>query len=200
MGFSAEAGQIARIGNLDNIEQISNLNVDFSPPVDYAEAKIQKIVTKLQERINKGCRYSIRYRNSKGNEHNWDIDRSELRLHNGVLYLFAYLPNRNYRNHWVEKNQPLRVDRILRVFPPSKSQWIATVFATLPITYLLSKAMSNYQPRRDREQILESDSNGKWIKIKTEEDCLFWFRQRIMQYGSNAEILEPSWFADKIAA
>ncbi len=200
MGFSAEAGQIARIGNLDNRKQLHNLKVDFSPPVDYAETQIQEIVTKLQERIDKGCRYSIRYRSSKGKENNWDIDRSELRLHNGVLYLFAYLPNWNYCNHWVEKNQPLRVDRILRVFPPSQSQWIATVFATLPITYRLSKGMSNYQPRRGREQIVDSDCDREWVEIKTNEDCLFWFRQRIMQYGSNAEILNPDWFADAIAA
>lgn len=199
MGLSAEAGQIARIGNIDDMEQIPNLKVDFSPPVDYAETKIQKIVTQLQDRIDKGCRYSIKYRSSKGKENNWDIDRSELRLHNGVLYLFAYLPNWNYRNHWVEKNQPLRVDRILRVFPSSESQWIATVFATLPITYRLSQGMSNYKPRRDRERTSDKDPNGKWIEIKTEEDCLFWFRQRIMQYGSNAKILNPAWFVEDIA-
>lgn len=199
MGFSTEAGQIARIGNLDDQEQLSNLKVNFSPPVDYAETQIQKIVTELQARIDKKCRYSIRYRSSKGKENNWDIDHSELRLHNGVLYLFAYLPNWNYRNDWVEKNQPLRVDRILRVFPPSESRWIATTFAILPITYRLSKGMSNYKPRRDREEIVDSDHNGEWKDIQTNEDCLFWFRQRIMQYGSNAKILAPDWFADEIA-
>lgn len=198
MGFSAQAGQIARIGNLQDREQLPNLKVNFSPPVDYAETQIQKIVKQLQERIDKKCRYSIRYRSSKGNENNWDIDRSELRLHNGVLYLFAYLPNWHYRNHWVEKNQPLRVDRILRVCPPSESQWIATAFDVLPITYRLSKGMNNYQPRRNREQISKRDH--KYIEIKTEEDCLFWFRQRILQYGSNAEILEPQWLAEEIAS
>lgn len=200
MGLSTEAGQIARIGNLQDREQIPNLKVNFSPPVDYAETKIQKIVKQLQERIDKKCRYSIRYLSSKGNEHNWDIDRSELRLHNGVLYLFAYLPNWNYHNDLVENNQPLRVDRILRVFPSSESQWVFTKFHTLQITYCLSKGMSNYQPRRDREQVLERDLKQKWVNIKTEEDCLFWFRQRIMQYGSNAEILEPQWFVEEIAA
>ena len=199
MGFSAQAGQIARIGNLDDREQLSNLKVNFSPPVDYAETQIQKIVTELQARIDRGCRYSIRYRSSKSKENNWDIDRSELRLHNGVLYLFAYVPSWDYRNHWVERNQPLRVDRILRVFPPSESQWIATVFDTLPVTYRLSKAMSNYKPRRDREEIVDRDPDGKWVDIQTKEDCLFWFRQRIMQYGSNAKILNPLWFAEEIA-
>ena len=200
MGLSTEAGQIARIGNIDDTEQIPNLKVDFSPPVNYAETDIQNIVTQLQQRIDKGCRYSIRYRSSKGKENNWDIDRSELRLHNGVLYLFAYLPNWSYRNHWIEKNQPLRVDRILRVFPSSESQWIATVFATLPITYRLSKGMSNYKPRRDREQILNKDQNDKWVDIETKEDCLFWFRQRIVQYGSNAKVSDPQWLAKDIAA
>ncbi len=199
MGFSAEAGQIARTVNIDDMEQIPNLKVNFSSPVDYAETKIQETVKQLQARIDKKCRYSIRYRSSQGNEHNWDINRSELRMHNGVLYLFAYLPNWNYRNHWVEKNQPLRVDRILRVFPPSESQWIATTFAILPITYRLSKGMSNYKPRRDREQIANKDSNDKWVDIETKEDCLFWFRQRIMQYGSNAKILNPAWFVKDIA-
>ena len=199
MGLSTEAGQIARIGNIDDTEQIPDLKVDFSPPVDYAETKIHEIVSQLQTRIDKGCRYSIRYRSSTGKEHNWDIDRSELRLHNGVLYLFAYLPNWNYRYHWVEKNQPLRVDRIIRVFPASESPWIATVFSTVPITYRLSKGMRKYQPRRDREKIVDRDQDGNWLDIETQEDCLFWFRQRIMQYGSNAKILEPAWFVEEIA-
>jgi predicted DNA-binding transcriptional regulator YafY len=199
MGFSAEAGQIARIGNLEDREQLPNLKVNFSPPEDYSAAKIQKVVTQLQSRIDKGCRYSIEYCSSKGNKNNWDIDRSELRLHNGVLYLFAYLPNWNYRNDWVEKNQPLRVDRILRVRSPSESPWIATVFATLPITYRLSGSMSNYRPRRDCEEIVNNDPHSKWVDIQTKEDCLFWFRQRIMQYGSNAKILSPLWLAEEIA-
>ena len=199
MGFSAEAGQIARIGNLDYIEQIPNIKVDFSPPEDYSFTKIQEIVTQLQERIDKKCRYSIRYRSSKGNEQNWDIDRSELRLHNGVLYLFAYIPNWNYRHDLVEMNQPLRLERIQRVFPPSESKWVFTQFHTLRITYRLSKGMSNYKPRRDREKILDIDPNGKWVEVETKEDCLFWFRQRVMQYGSNAKILDPAWLADDIA-
>jgi predicted DNA-binding transcriptional regulator YafY len=200
MGFSAQAGQISRIGNLYKQEQLINLRVNFSPPVDYAETKIQKIVEQLQERINKQCRYSIKYRSSKGDERNWDIDRSELRLHNGVLYLFAYLPDWNYRNDLVEKNQPLRVDRIETVFASSESQWVFTEFPTITIQYRLSKGMSNYQPRRDREQVLERNLKKEWVDIKTEEDCLFWFRQRIMQYGSNAKILEPQWFAEEVAA
>jgi predicted DNA-binding transcriptional regulator YafY len=200
MGFSAQAGQISRIGRLNSEEQLPNLQVNFSPPVDYAETQIQAIVKQLQESIDKQCRYSIKYRSSKGNEHNWDLDHSELRLHNGVLYLFAYLPHWSYGNHSVEKNQPLRVDRIQRVFPSSESQWVFTEFPTMTIQYRLSKGMSNYQPRRDREQVLERNLKEKWVDIKTEEDCLFWFRQRIMQYGSNAKILEPQWFAAEIAA
>ena len=59
--------------------------------------------------------------------------------------------------------------------------------------------MSNYKPHRDRERTSDIDPNGKWVEIETEEDCLFWFRQRVMQYGSNAEILNPAWFADDIS-
>jgi hypothetical protein len=92
MGFSAPASQIIRIGNLSEPDRPPSVRVDFSPPVDYSEEKVNTIVQELQQRFEQQCYYVIRYQNSQGEERNWDLGLSELRLHNGVLYP-AFLTN-----------------------------------------------------------------------------------------------------------
>ncbi|MFM6813387.1 MAG: hypothetical protein ACKPJ4_15855 [Dolichospermum sp.] len=29
--------------------------------------------------------------------------------------------------------------------------------------------------------------------MSTQEDCIFWFRQRMLQYGASARVLNPDW-------
>jgi predicted DNA-binding transcriptional regulator YafY len=36
------------------------------------------------------------------------------------------------------------------------------------------------------------------VDIETEEDCPFWFRQRILRYGASARIIEPDWLAREL--
>lgn len=36
------------------------------------------------------------------------------------------------------------------------------------------------------------------MEISTEEDCLFWFRQRMLLYGYSAKVLKPDWVAQEI--
>jgi hypothetical protein len=195
MGFSAQASQINRIGQLTQADQPHNVKVDFSPPVDYGENKLEVIIRQLQERFKQQCRYTIRYRNSQGNEGTWDLDRSELRLHDGSLYLFAFAPDASSRHITkrpnVEQNYLFRVDNILSVGAASNSSWVFT-FPTLKIRYRLSGPLANYKPRRSHEQVLHRDIQNKFVDILTEEDYPFWFRQRILRYGANARVLEPN--------
>jgi predicted DNA-binding transcriptional regulator YafY len=60
--------------------------------------------------------------------------------------------------------------------------------------------LANYQLRRQGEYVLYRDVDNKYVNISASEDCLFWFRQRILQYGENAQVLEPNWLAEKIIA
>lgn len=196
MGFSDQASQIIRIGKLTQADQPDNVNVDFNPPVDYGDDKLEVIISQLQERIEQKCRYTIRYRSSQGNEKIWDLDRSELRLHEGSLYLFAFVPDFYFPNmpkkSNTEKNLLFRIDRILYVGGSSNVSWVFT-FPTVKIRYRLSGELANYKPRRKQEQVLCRDTEAKYVEILTEEDCPFWFRQRILRYGYNAKVLEPDW-------
>ncbi|KKD37307.1 helix-turn-helix transcriptional regulator [Limnoraphis robusta] len=201
MGFSTQAAQILRIANINYNDQPSPVNVNFSPPVDYSETQTETVVRELQERLNKKCCFSIRYRSSNGNEKIWDIHRSELRLHNGVLYLFTFIPTwfcKHEKPPSFEQNVALRVDRILKVFPSSHTPWTLFNFPTQKIHYRMSGELRNYQPRRANEQVFYRDSQGKFVDILAEEDYPFWFRQRILQYGSNVLVLEPEWLAKEI--
>lgn len=203
MGFSAQASQILRIGKLSEADLPTGVKVNFSPPVDYSEDQLEETVQKLQERFRQGCRYTIRYRSSRGNEQNWDCDRSELRLHNGVLYLFAFIPDFSPRfitkRPNIEQNLAFRVDRILSVRAASEIPWGLFHFPHLEIQYRMSGPLGTYQPRRNHEQELNRDPDGTFVEIATQEDYLFWFRQRILQYGSNAQVLQPNWLAHQIA-
>ncbi len=202
MGFSAQASQIIRLGKLTPADLPTNVKVNFSPPVDYSEDKLEETVRKLQERFRQQRRYSIRYRSSQGNEQNWDCDKSELRLHNGVLYLFAFIPDFSPRfiekRPNVEQNLMLRVDRILSIRAASATPWSLLNFPSLEVVYRMSGPLSTYQPRRANERELQRDPEGKFVEISAREDYLFWFRQRILQYGSNVQILEPDWLAGQI--
>ncbi|MGB7440379.1 MAG: WYL domain-containing protein [Coleofasciculaceae cyanobacterium] len=201
MGFSSQASQIIRIGRLTQTEQSDTVKVDFSPPVDYGENQLEVIIHQLQERFKQQRRYTIRYRSSYGKERTWDLAHSELRLHDGTLYLFAFVPD-SFSRHITKKpnaeqNHLFRVDRILSVGAASDTPWFFS-FPTLKIRYRLSGSLANYKPRREQEYVLHRDTQGKFVDIVTEEDCWFWFRQRILRYGSNAQVLEPEWLVQQI--
>ncbi len=66
MGFSKEASQIKRIGNITELDIPGFIKVDFSPPVDYSEDKLEEIVCELQERFVQQRRYTIRYQSKSG--------------------------------------------------------------------------------------------------------------------------------------
>jgi len=202
MGFSKEASQIKRIGNI-TLEDIPGfIKVDFSPPVDYSEDKLEIIVRELQDRFLKQRRYTIRYQSKSGGGRIWDVDRSELRLHNGTLYLFAFIPDWNSSRfdywHNIEQNMMFRLDRIANVGAASDSHWISSDFPTLKVKYRMSGQLWNYQPRRKDEVIKCKNSEEKYCDIEATIDYWFWFRQRILKYGKNARILTPEKFAEEI--
>ncbi|MGB0563414.1 MAG: helix-turn-helix transcriptional regulator [Spirulinaceae cyanobacterium] len=194
MGFSAPASQLKQLHLNWESDSPPDFHTDFSPPVDYSEAHLPQIVTALQDRIHKERCFAIRYRSSKGDVQMWDTDRSELRLHHGVLYFFAYVPEwRPWHSKppSFEQNITFRADRILQVYPASESHWVSSSFHPETITYRMTGPLKTYQPRRHHEQIIEQTE--EYVDITTEEDCLFWFRQRILQYGAHVQVLSPPW-------
>jgi predicted DNA-binding transcriptional regulator YafY len=198
MGFSRQASQITQLIGSTSPAQPSQLHFNFNPPIDYNSERIETLVATLQERIHQRRRYTIRYRSSQGNENTWDLDRSELRFHNGVLYLFACAPDFNIRNHIVEKNHLFHIDRIVKIGAASEAPWGILHFPTITLRYRMSGALANYQPRRGHERIV-AQAPSTWVEVETQEDYLFWFRQRILQYGENVRLIEPDWYVQKIA-
>ncbi|QSJ20197.1 WYL domain-containing protein [Nostoc sp. UHCC 0702] len=202
MGFSAQASQIQRIGNLTESDIPASIKLDFSPPVDYSENKVDIIVRQLQERFEQQSRYTIRYESKPGEGRIWDIDRSELRLHDGLLYLFAFIPDwRSWRfDYWhnIDQNHIFRLDKITSVGAASDTRWVSCDFPTLKVRYRMSGQLANYKPRRKDEVVIHSDPEGKFREIEATIDYWFWFRQRILKYGSNAEILSPQKLVDEI--
>lgn len=203
MGFSAQASQIYRIGNTSKLPKSPSVAADFHPPVDYSEDRLHDTVRQLHKRLQQKRRFVIWYTNSKGEERSWDLDKSELRLHNGVLYLFALVPEfRTYHIQTrpnVEQNFIFRIDRIVRIGATSHTPWTYSQFPTLKILYRLSGALGAYKPRRPHESEQPRESDTDFIDILTQEDCLFWFRQRMLQYGASARVLDPPWLAQQIA-
>lgn len=203
MGFSAQASQIQRISNLTESDIPSFVKVDFSPPVDYSDRNLDAIVRQLQERFLQQCRYTIRYQSKPGTEGRiWDIDRSELRLHDGLLYLFAFIPGwRSWRfNYWhnIDQNHIFRLDKIISVGAASDTRWVSCDFPNLKVRYRTSGQLTNYKPRRKDEVVVYSDPKGKFREIEATIDYWFWFRQRILKYGENVQILNPQLLADEI--
>ncbi|WGV26323.1 helix-turn-helix transcriptional regulator [Halotia branconii] len=203
MGFSAQASQIQRIGNITESDIPASIKVDFSPPVDYSENKLDAIVRQLQERFVQQCRYTIRYQSKPGAKGRiWDIDRSELRLHDGLLYLFAFIPD--WRSGWfdywhnIDQNHIFRLDKIVNVGAASDTHWISCDFPTLKVNYRTTGQLSNYKPRRKDEIVIYNDPEGKFRDIEATIDYWFWFRQRILKYGANVQILNPQLLADEI--
>ncbi len=203
MGFSAQASQIKRIGSLTESDIPSFVKVDFSPPVDYSDRNLDAIGRQLQKRFLQQCRYTIRYQSKPGTEGRiWDIDRSELRLHDGLLYLFAFIPDwRSWRfDYWhnIDQNHIFRLDKIVSVGAASDTRWVSCDFPNLKVRYRTSGQLANYKPRRKDEVVVYSDPEGKFREIEATIDYWFWFRQRILKYGENVQILSPQLLADEI--
>lgn len=201
MGFTTEAGHIYQIAKLHQ-QPKSFITTDFHPPTNYSQENINQIIEQLQERLKQKRRFVIWYRNSKGEEKWWDLDKSELRLHNGVLYVFALIPSFRSRNIETtpnaEQNVIIRVDRITRISPASQTPWTYSKFPNLDITYRLTGDLASYRPRRPHETVISSPETTEYVDILTQEDCIFWFRQRMLQYGASARVLSPDWVAKQV--
>ena len=200
LGFSAQASQLHRLGTMNPTDFPTHVKVNFSPPVDYSDDRLAPIVQALQERFSHQCRFSIRYQGASGKETNWDCDRSELRIINGVLYLFTYVPDCKPKvpsnsPHFTQ-NMAFRLDRILSVRPASDVAWFQRQFPKETIRYRMSGPLKNYQPRRANER--EVDRTSSYVEIETTEDYHFGIRQRVLQYGSNIQVLSPQWFSEEI--
>ena len=202
LGFSAQASQLHRLNETNLTDLPAHVKVNFSPPVDYSDDKLAPIVQSLQERFSRQCRFSIRYQGASGKESNWDCDRSELRIINGILYLFAYVPDCRPKipsnsPHFTQ-NMAFRLDRILSVRPASDIPWFQRQFPKETIRYRMSGPLKNYQPRRANER--EVGRTSTYVEIETTEDYHFGTRQRVLQYGSNIQIISPQWLAEEIHA
>ncbi len=125
-----------------------------------------------------------------------------MRLHDGILYLFAFIPDwRSWRfDYWhnIDQNRIFRLDRIANIGAASDTPWVSCDFPTLKIRYRTSGQLSNYQPRRKDEVIVYSDDKHKFCDIEATVDYWFWFRQRILKYGENAQIISPKNLAEEI--
>ena len=202
LGFSAQASQLHRLNETNLTDLPAHVKVNFSPPVDYSDDKLAPIVQSLQERFSRQCLFSIRYQGASGKESNWDCDRSELRIINGILYLFAYVPDCRPKipsnsPHFTQ-NMAFRLDRILSVRPASDIPWFQRQFPKETIRYRMSGPLKNYQPRRANER--EVGRTSTYVEIETTEDYHFGTRQRVLQYGSNIQIISPQWLAEEIHA
>jgi predicted DNA-binding transcriptional regulator YafY len=200
MGFAKEAAYLERIDNSRRKPLPAAIRTNFSPPSDYSENDLSKTIQELQNRIQHKRRYTIRYCDSQERTKIWDCSLSQLRLHDGTLYLFAHTPDELTKHQEpAEKNKMFRIDRILQVLPASSTLWGTMEFPTLKARYRAIGALRNYQPRRHSERVDKRDPNGEFVEIITEEDYIFGFRQRILHYGESVVVLEPKWFAKSIA-
>ncbi|MEB3887061.1 WYL domain-containing protein [Lyngbya sp. CCY1209] len=197
VGFSTQGEQLLRLGRLKASDAPPDLKPDFCPPADYGEERLRTIADQLQDRCAQQECYAIRYCGSSGKISQVDLDRSEFRLHDGMLYLFAFVPDYK-RSHPVEQNSIFRIDRIEKVGEPSGIRWKRSFFPSLKIRYRMSGPLATYKPRRDHEKVVERNRDRNYQILETREDQLFWFRQRILHYGKNVRVLEPEWLADRL--
>lgn len=204
MNFSREAQQLVRLSQLGETDSPPDIQVDFSPPTNYSAPQCRRLLEELQDRCAQKYRFTLRYIDSQKQDLTMDLDRCELRLHDGTLYLFAIVPDLeqshgNLRPELVYRNCLFRVDRIKSVGPPSTQAWLYSSFPTLTIRYRMTGPLATYEPRRIHEEVIERNLKQKYVEIETQEDYPFWFRQRILRYGSNARVIDPPWIVEEIA-
>jgi predicted DNA-binding transcriptional regulator YafY len=204
LGFAQEAAELQLLLKSNDEPDIASLEADFSPPVDYSQPQLATILDQLRDRITQQQRFIIDYQGSGGDRRHYDLDHCELRLHQGVLYLFAIVPTppqwtlpKHRPTQFFDRNQPFRVDRILQVFPSSGDSWTYSSFGTLTIRYQLQGPLGTYQPRRPQETVIERHPDRKIVIIEAEEDYVFWFIQRIMRYREHCQILDPDWLRNQ---
>lgn len=202
LGFNHHAGQLRLIAPLDENDCPADIHTDFSPPANYSSPELRALTTEIQRRLKAQRRFSLHYRSAQGNEKSWELDRAELRLHQGSLYLFAYVPDAPspefLKTPNIEQNRLFRLDRILSVGAVSRTRWTFSSFPELTIRYRLTGDLAQYEPRRSRETVIKRNREENYVELETQEDYVFWFRQRILQYGSLAQVISPAWVVQKV--
>ncbi|MBJ7900416.1 MAG: WYL domain-containing protein [Cyanobacteria bacterium RI_101] len=202
LGFNHHAGQLSLIAPLRESDRPADLHTDFSPPADYSSPALRARMAEIQERLKQQRRFTLHYHSAQGNEKEWELDRAELRLHQGSLYLFAYVPDAPspefLKTPNIEQNRLFRLDRILSVGAVSRTRWTFSSFPELTIRYRLTGALAHYQPRRRREKVIQRNLAENYVELASPEDYLFWFRQRMLQYGALAQVISPAWVVQRV--
>ena len=206
MGFPGEAAELDPLLYPEDRDRAAAFEADFSPPADYSGDRLRARLQELRDRLAQQCRFTIRYRNSRGDEATYDLDRAELRLHDGTLYLFALVPDlppemlpKTRKAETFDRNVLFRIERIHDVGPASDLPWTFSDFGRLRVRYQLKGPLATYEPRRPRERVVERDLERKVAIVESEEDFVFWFVQRLMRYREHAIALEPEWLVEEIS-
>ncbi|MEB3827393.1 helix-turn-helix transcriptional regulator [Phormidium sp. CCY1219] len=201
MGFSAQAQLLVRLSEQSESQGAAKIRGDFFPPADYGSPHLRRILAELQDRCDGQRRFTIRYIDSQKRDRTWDLDRCEVRSHDGALYLFAFVPDSSTSSYPepVYKNRLFRIDRIQSVGPASAQTWMRSAFPTLTIRYRMTGPLATYEPRRSHERVITRNLPEGYVEIETVEDYPFWFRQRIFRYGSHARVLSPPHVVEEIS-
>lgn len=204
LGFTSEAKLLTRLIQQSESQTPVEIRGDFAPPADYSESRLSSLLLELQQRCAQQYRFTIDYIDSQKKRYRFDLDRCELRLHDGAVYLFAFVPDFQPKHPvtgggLVRNNCLFRVDRIQEIGSVSSSSWVMSSFPAANIRYRLTGPLALYEPRRPHEKVLQRNKKKKYVDIETVEDYPFWFRQRIMRYGGNARVLEPDWMVEEVA-
>ncbi|MEB3174179.1 MAG: WYL domain-containing protein [Cyanobacteriota bacterium] len=46
--------------------------------------------------------------------------------------------------------------------------------------------------------MIQRNLGENYVELASQDDCLFWFRQRILQYGAQAQVISPDWVVERV--
>lgn len=172
----------SKIGLLTFDEEIKNF-IDNSQPFKTINRKLYYELSK-PEILNK--KIQIRYNSPKFGKEDLYIIPKKIIYENGKVYLFCF-------NCKYEKIGILNFERIIKInsVDLSKSQIVSNSY---DVEYeLTSEALKTFEPK-EYEKITKK-SNGKITVIAKIEDE-FMFIQRILQFGTDFNIISPDFFKE----
>lgn len=167
----------------------------LQPAIDYTP--YAPIIARLEQARSQREIIRFAYTNSHGQRSTPEAEPYEIEYYERHFYLVAYhLDTRKALDYRVDRISDIRT---LRTLPPHLSR--TQTRETIHFRYQLAAPLAHGEisQRFENQRIVERLPNGNVI-VEAEGRSDFFIIQMLLRYRANAELLEPAWLREKMAA
>jgi len=167
----------------------------LQPAIDYTPHAAT--IARLELAISQHEIITFRYTNSRGLSSTHEVEPYEIEYYERHFYLVAYhLTTRQLLDYRIDRVAGIRT---VQTLPAHLSRTHERTAITFRYRLAAVLARGEISQRFENQRIIERLPNGDVI-VEAEGRSDFFIIQMLLRYRGNAELLEPAWLREKMAA